>query len=302
MPEDSAMANWTREQIIRELLHREASGLSLTAGRKNGVDCALYQAARRIFGSWSYAIAAAGIPVEQATSHDRWSPAKIISNIQSLARRNRPLRPAELRERYGNLSAAARRIFGSWSRAVIAAGVDPAKLRTIPSWTRERVIEEILIRALKNEPLRARSIQPKSLADAGVRLFGNWSGALAAAGIDPGRYACRPTPSPELSVGTSWATRVGVNSTPTTDQIGRVAGFAHRRGQPWTNEAVKYAILVRYHNQRPMNPKAVHREERPLLRAAISRHGSWSNALVVAGLNPAEYQRQSSGHRNSANL
>jgi hypothetical protein len=196
MPEDSAMANWTREQIIRELLQREASGLSLTTGRKAGVDSMLYEAARRIFGSWRNAVAAAGIPVKRAISHERWSPAKILSNIQSLARRKRPLRGAEFRERYGNLAAAARRIFGSWSRAVIAAGVDPEKLRAIPSWTRERVIEEILIRALKNEPLRARSVQPKSLADAGVRLFGNWSSALAAAGIDPSRYTCRQTPSP----------------------------------------------------------------------------------------------------------
>jgi hypothetical protein len=284
MPEDSAMANWTREQIIRELLQREASGLSLTTGRKAGVDSMLYEAARRIFGSWRNAVAAAGIPVKRAISHERWSPAKILSNIQSLARRKRPLRGAEFRERYGNLAAAARRIFGSWSRAVIAAGVDPEKLRAIPSWTRERVIEEILIRALKNEPLRARSVQPKSLADAGVRLF--------AAGIDPSRYTCRQTPSPA-----KFEAQADAESVPSSSDVFQMRVVAHKRGQPWTDEAVIHAILMRLNRQLPMNAKAVYREDRALLRAASRRHGNWANALVVAGLNPADHQRKTRTHQ-----
>ena len=46
------MVKWTREQIIREILRREVAGLSLTAGKKAGVDSTLYQAAAREAWDW----------------------------------------------------------------------------------------------------------------------------------------------------------------------------------------------------------------------------------------------------------
>jgi hypothetical protein len=280
------MANWTRDEIIRELLRREASGLTLTVGRKTGVEASLYQAARRVFGSWPNAIAAAGIPIEKAISHERWPPARILSSIQSLARRKHPLRPKEFNERYSNLAAAARRVFGSWPRAVIAAGADPGKLRAVPQWTPERVIEGILTRALKNEPLRSRSVQPKALVDAGVRIFGNWSGALAAAGIDAHGYRCHATPMQTPESAMSDRSPSDRSSVMIADQIRRLEKFAHVRGLPWTDEAVAHAILIRHSNRLSMESRTVHREERSLLRASISRFGSWSNALLAAGLNP----------------
>src|SRR5687767_8013571 len=76
-----------------------------------------------------------------------------LAVIRSLARRPRPLSAAEVRRRHGNLVAAARRRFGSWSKAVVAAGVDPVKLRRAPPWTPERIVEAILKRALCGQPL-----------------------------------------------------------------------------------------------------------------------------------------------------
>ncbi|MGD0464539.1 MAG: hypothetical protein ABSB74_18795, partial [Tepidisphaeraceae bacterium] len=190
MPEDSAMAKWTREMIIRDILRRESAGLSLIPSAYHGADQALYQAGSRIFGSWRNAVIAAGIAPDRAKAHERWPPGKILSIIRSLSRRRRPLRREELQERYGQLIAAARRIFGSWSKAVIVAGVDPLKLRRVAPWSRERIIEAILKRALNSEPLGRQTTMPRSLADAGARVFGDWGSALMAAGIDPKRYVC----------------------------------------------------------------------------------------------------------------
>jgi hypothetical protein len=284
------MSEWTREQIIRELIRREAAALPLYAGRKSDVEPALHESAIRVFGSWRNAVTAAGIPVELAVSHDRWPPAKVLAAIQTIARRKTPLRPNELRERYGKLSSAARRIFGSWSRAVIAAGVDPAKLRTNPAWTQDRVVEEILIRALKREPLRARSVEPKSLNYAGVRLFGNWSAALDAAGVDLNNYDVLPaaarsptqivTDDPMECVDT---TAFPLNPTP-------LNSVPRRRGHPWTNELITQSILARLRKGSRINAKAVYREDRALLRAATRRHGNWRNALIACGLNPSEHE------------
>jgi hypothetical protein len=284
------MSEWTREQIIRELIRREAAALPLYAGKKSDVDPALHQSAIRVFGSWRNAITTAGIPVELAISHDRWPPAKILAGIQTIARRKTPLRPKELRERYGKLSSAARRTFGSWSRAVIAAGIDPAKLRPNPAWTRERIVEEILLRALKREPLSAGSVQPRSLNYAGVRLFGKWTVALAAAGVDLNKY--------DVELPVTKVTSEALNAVadasafPLTPSV--VEPVPRKRGQPWTNEMIINSILARLRNGSPINAKAVYREDRALLRAATRRHGTWRKALIACGLNPFDHERLSS--------
>lgn len=97
--------------------------------------------------------------------------------------------PAGLRRRHGHLVQAARAYFGSWAGAVAAAGVDPAAFRRAVPWTRERVVEAVLRRALGDEPLAARAVRPRSLAAAGAKFFGSWDEAVAAAGLDPARYA-----------------------------------------------------------------------------------------------------------------
>jgi hypothetical protein len=265
------MAKWTREQIIRDILQLESAGLPLTPGVDQGVNQALYQAASRIFGSWRNAVLAAGIAPDRAQAHDRWPPGKILSIIRTMSRRRRQLRPGELKERHSSLMHAARRCFGSWSKAVIAAGVDPLKLRRIAPWTKERILEAILTRALNNEPLGGRIVRPRSLADAGGRVFGSWALALAAAGLDPQSYLKRRSDS--LSTG-------GMDPT-------CVRKLEHR----WSDQKVVEAILTRLHEQRMMNATAVYRDDRPLYRAATRRYRNWSNALSAAGLNPNEFRK-----------
>ena len=70
MREDSDMAKWTRERIIRDILRREAAGLPLNLGGKQAVESALYQAGSRVFGSWRNAVMAAGISPERAKTKD----------------------------------------------------------------------------------------------------------------------------------------------------------------------------------------------------------------------------------------
>ena len=163
---------WTREEIIRRILDLDAKGYPLTVG-KPGVSPALYQAGSRIFGSWRNALQAAGLSPDRGSRAERWPPAKILLVIRNLSRRRRPLRKKELEERFGSLVSAARRVFGSWSKAILASGVDPAKLRRVAPWTRERVLETVLTRALRNQPLSARLMEPRSIVEAGRRFFGS---------------------------------------------------------------------------------------------------------------------------------
>lgn len=270
---------WTRERIIHDILGCEAEGRPLTVG-EHGVGHALYQAGSRIFGSWRNAIQAAGIPPERGNCGEKWPPAKILMIIRNLSRRRHPLNSTQLERRYGSMLTAARRLFGSWSKAVVAAGVDPTKLQRVVPWTRERVIEAILTRALRNESLAARSTQPRSLVEAGQRFFGSWAAAVQAAGLDANTIAARPTVPPT-------ETAAGVTGTG--------ADLVHRPRQPWTKDMVIACIQTRMRQQKPMHGEALAREDHPLYRAAKRRFTNWSEALRAAGINPDDHRR---GPRN----
>ena len=295
MPRDNDTAKWSREEIIRIILDRESARLPLKLGGQQGVESTLYQAASRIFGTWRNAVMAAGIDMGHGQAKARWRPSKVIAAIRTLSRRKRPLRARELKSQHGSLVSAARRYFGSWSKAVVAAGVDPHKLRRFPPWTRQHIVEAILTRALKNEPLASRSVIPRSLLDAGSRIFGTWGLALSAAGLDPGRFGCR---LPRCDIAT--ANQSGL---PAQGQVvGRTVDGGSQAcstdakpvalrlsPQYRTDERIIQAIIERQREARILNATAVYRDDTRLYRAALRRFGNWRSALRAAGLNPDEF-------------
>lgn len=276
---------WTRERILRHILDREAEGLSLSAGGK-GADQQLYCAARRIFGSWRNAIVAAGIPPERVLTQDRWSPAKVLARIRSLSRRRRPLTTDQIERRYRHMVSAARRHFGSWPKAVMAAGVDPTKLQRIVPWNRERVIEAILTRALRSEPLVGRLVEPRSLVDASYRLFGGWQAAVAAAGLDP-----RVTHMPPRKRKRPQLARVRSVS----------AALPKQPSHKWSKERIAEGIRARARENKPINAWAVSRDYPSLYGAGRRYLGSWDEALRAAGFDPELHRRKRpSSSRNQA--
>ena len=275
------MAKWSRERIIREILRREASGLSLDLGGANPVHSSLYQAASRVFGSWRNAVMAAGIAPEKARVHDPWSPARILASIKSLDRRKRPLQPAKLKRRYHPLVEAARRHFGSWPKAVIAAGVEPDKLKRVMPWTKERIIEAILTRALNSEPLGGRTVKPRSLAEAAARVFGSWRAALATTGIDPEQASRRQC---GVGSGSADGSRTHHGETVARARVRR----RRNPGTRWSEEEILQAIAARMRENKRMNAAAVDEDDGPLYRVAKRRYGSWRSALLAVGLNPDE--------------
>jgi hypothetical protein len=298
---NNAMAKWTREKIIREILRREAEGLPLAlGGSRDGIESKMYQAGSRIFGSWGNAITAAGIAPERGKSHDSWPPSKILAKIRSLARRRHPPRPGELKRRYSYLMDAARRHFGSWTKAIVAAGVDPEKLRRVKPWTKERIIEAILTRALHSEPLGSTTVRPRSLAEAGARVFGSWKAAMEEAGIDPEvarresemsnqRSPRRPSRSHRRAAANRQA--IPCESPSNAKQGGPAGGPARRRrapGKRWSEQEIVEAIRARRAEGKRMNSGAVGEEDDPLYRAAMRRYGSWQNALLVAEVKACE--------------
>jgi hypothetical protein len=258
---------WTREIIIRTILQCEAEGLPLTLAEP-GVSKSLYSAGSREFGSWRNAVQAAGLRPQLANCAEKWPPSKILKLIRSLARRKHPLSVKQLEHRYGSMISAARRLFGSWFRAVLAAGADPRAFRRVIPWDRERVIEGILTRALRNEPLGARSTQPRSLVAAGQRFFGSWSASLIAAGVDPLKADIRKTACCPRTNGS----------------IEQKKSKSRQHTHSWSREVVITAIQSRVSQQKPLNPGALKQDDYPLYRAGRRYFSKWRNALSAAGV------------------
>lgn len=269
---------WTRDGIIRHLLEREAKGLPLTL-RGEGVELLFYEAARRVFGSWPNALKAAGISPGRILTRGQWSPAKIVATIQRLARRNRSLTTDQLEKRYHNLVTSARRHFGTWSKAVLAAGADPAKFQRV-LWTRESIIEAILTRALRNESLVGRRVEPQSLPEAAVRHFGNWSSAILAAGLDPA-----------LALARSRGGRP-VKRAPKTFPRERRPGVPRR----WTREEIASQLQARLQEQKPIHASALRAECPTLDRELHRQFGGWHLAMLALGFD-ADVHRHHLGRR-----
>ena len=235
---------WTREEIIRHILDSGREGVPLDGRQAGGQPGPLPGGfphlrfvAERPPGRRSFAG-----PGAIVTSGGR--PRKSLLVIRNLSRRRRPLRKSELEERFGSTwFRPPVGSFGSWSKAILAAGVDPAKLRRVAPWTRERVLETLLTRALKNQPMSARQMEPRSIVEAGRRLFGSWSATLEAAGLDPAVATIRQ------------------RSTTHSETAPRLFGAPRvpSRNLSWTPEKIVAAILARLLQQKPLNAVAIQR-------------------------------------------
>lgn len=202
------------------------------------------------------------------------------AGIRHLAQRKQPLSAAQLERRYGNMIGTARRHFGSWTKAVLAAGVDPTRLQRVVPWTMERVIEAVLKRALRNESLVGRLIEPRSLVEAGQRFFGSWAAAVTASGLDSRITALPPRRAKQ----------------PLAVAVRRQRSKPSRTARKfWTKELVIAAIHARLRQQKPVNSTALVREDGGLYRAGRRHLKSWSDALRAAGLDPEVHRRGPSG-------
>ncbi len=95
-------------------------------------------------------------------------------------------KPLNVAKEHPRLYSSARKVFGSWKKALEACEIDYEKARNHKKWSRERVVREI-----KRLYLSGHSLRPKDLKKAGAtRLisaanyhFSSWSKAVRHSGI-----------------------------------------------------------------------------------------------------------------------
>ena len=112
-----------KEKIIQELRERHEAGLSMTCTKVCLENRALATAAMNAFHSWGRALAAAGLGPAQPEGGKKWNRGNIIAAIKARNEAGKPCNYMAARKDESALVSAARRYFGNWRTALVAAGI-----------------------------------------------------------------------------------------------------------------------------------------------------------------------------------
>jgi len=178
---------WSKEEVLRVIGDLSGGGKQLNSGYVARNYPALAYAGRRYCGSWEDAIKAAGLDYESIRRKCFWSRKKIVEQIRRLRARGEPLNVSAAETKHGGLVGAAAVYFGSWRRAIEAAGLDYTKIKRQKEWSKKEIVVEI--KRMRREGLALRTTIPvrkkyRTLHAAAVRYFGSWAAAMKAAKLE----------------------------------------------------------------------------------------------------------------------
>ena len=243
----------SRDDIKTSIQQRKEHGAQMYAKAVSADDASLYREALRAFGNWTKALLYSGVDPSSVRPKRGLNKEEIIHRIRELQRRGVSLNVKAVRDSgQQSLNRSAQRVFGSWDEALLAAGLNPDDVRLKNSWSKDSIVAEIRARKAEGLPLNAWGTvrNHNALYQAAGIYFGSWEAALVAAGVAP--------------------------------------EDARRKRSRWTEADVIRAI-------RDLQAKGVNLREfthnkaraigsRSVFRGATSVFGSWSAALVAAGL------------------
>ena len=281
----------TREEVLEAIRTRHARGEAVV-----GLSLALpklYHAARVAFGSWREAVLAAGVPVNVPR---KWTRERVLEAIRLRHRQGPPL--AKVWQDDMGLLDAATKHFGSWRKALLAAGLQAAPRQR---WSRETILESL--RAHYNRGHTAVHLIDPKLSAAVTRFFGNLDNAYEAAGLPhrPGRWSKRRIVDTiqDYYVRGKPIQFVGFKDKRLAAAANRyfgswreavtAAGLLDRMPPPliphrWSRQAVIDAIQDWHRQGVPVT--SLWARDMNLYSAGKVQFGSWRNAVLAAGYEP----------------
>jgi len=151
----------------------------------------------------------------------KWSKQRVIEAIRARHRRGLPMRGVQKDD--SKLAVAGRQWFGSWAKAVSAAGV---KMPPRGKWAKETVVARIQDWHRQGVPVGRIGQQDLRLRAAGYCRFGSWRAALAAAGLQ--------------LTGWKWSKERVIHELQALGRNGVLQGFRRKDHSRLTSAAKKY--------------------------------------------------------------
>jgi len=188
----------------------------------------------------------------------RWSAERVLNEIRQWKEKGEALYANHVRLNYQELLAASIRYYGSWQKAVEAAGISYEAVRKYRKWSKEVIVEEIRDLAARGFDLSFRSMalsQHNSMVYAAIRpkYFGDWRAALEAAGL-------------------------------ASEEIYRY--------RSWDMEGILEEIRRLQTEGADLSSKSMDESSNKLIATARRRFGNWGRALESAGINYDEIRRR----------
>lgn len=241
----------SREDVIRRIVERDIRRQGLSEELVAAEVPELHASACELFGAWDTALRYAGISRRRFSRSKLTSAAKVIRSLQRLAADGLDLSARTNKDRDRGLYDAARRHFGKWRKALIAAGISgeskspPVPPAPPPKLTGPQMIEALKQRHAKGQPISRAAIQrdDHELARAALGFFKLWNRFLEAAGIPPARI---------------------------------------RKRNEWNQEKVLAAIRQRALEGKPLRRFQVVVEQNRLVNAARRYYPTWTDAVAAA--------------------
>ncbi len=130
-------------------------------------------------------LTAAGLDADDVNRYRKWTKETIIFELRQRSREHEPLNSGALQQADPCLHAAAVRHFSGYDNALLAAKLDPQKLRQRRAWSKAAVKESLKSAAKAGQSLSDSVIRKEdpALYGAAVRLFGTFTAARSAAGV-----------------------------------------------------------------------------------------------------------------------
>ena len=188
---------WSAEYVLDRIAELHRLGMDLNA-RATCLQDSVGGQARKYFGSWDAALERVGLDpaqIRRFAPYREWSPEMVLAGIRERYEAGQSLIAGAVKEGEDSdvmLLECAWRYFGSWTRALKAAGVDPVTARAPRRGkypTGESVIRTIRKRKRAGLPLNSRAMttgadRNGTLFNMARHHFGSWGNAVAAAGLD----------------------------------------------------------------------------------------------------------------------
>jgi hypothetical protein len=114
---------WTKDSIVFELRQRYRDHEPLNSGAIQREDPGLHAAAVRHFLGYDEALRAAKLDPDKVRERRSWKKEDVIRGLKSMHRAGRPMSDSAVRREHPALYGAAVRLFGSFTAARTAAGI-----------------------------------------------------------------------------------------------------------------------------------------------------------------------------------
>lgn len=191
-----------------------------------------------------------------------WTKNEILNELRRLHKNGTDLSYNGLSTKLQSLVSASAYHFGSYRRAVEAAGIDYATVLRRPRWSKGRIIALIKAARRRGEDLywsavthRRDELGKAAFAALQPRLFGQWHRALQAAGLDADDIAC----------------------------------YRH-----WDRQSIAYELKSRAKDGHALGSGALQDQDPGLHAAAVRHFGTYDNALRAAKLDPLKFRKRRS--------